>query len=193
MYHHMKHFIKFIRSRFLFSSPWLLTAAAGLLIIIVVTFAFHNLRLEKRLMANAMAQKGTTLIRAVLSGTRASYLADIKRSYWDSESWQSHVQRVLTHLSEDPGITELLLIDTNAVVIAHSDQDKVGKKIAFPPGLASMETSQPAKVSFGFIDSKTEGRFFQAVQVFKPVIQRNVRSGASEVYGMRKLSFSCGV
>ena len=55
------------------SSPWLLAAAAGLLIIIVVTFAFHNLRLEERLMTNAMLQKAATLMRVLHSGARSSF------------------------------------------------------------------------------------------------------------------------
>lgn len=169
----MKHLLFLFKSRFLYSSPWLLTAAAGLLIIIVVTFAFHNLRLEKRLMTNAMVQKGATLMRAAHSGARASYIADIRRSYWESESWQSHVQRVLTHLSEDPGITEMFLVDKDSVAVAHSDPDKVGKKIHISGIPSSMEPTQPAKVFFGIIDNSTEGRFFQAVQAFQPFAQRN--------------------
>ena len=42
---------KYSRPAFFFTSPWLLAAAAGLLIVIVVTFAFHNLRLERRAIA----------------------------------------------------------------------------------------------------------------------------------------------
>ncbi|MDX9833657.1 MAG: hypothetical protein RBT36_00395, partial [Desulfobulbus sp.] len=61
-------FQRFARPAFFFTSPWLLAAAAGLLIIIVVTFAFHNSRLERRLMTSAMLQKAATLMQVLHSG-----------------------------------------------------------------------------------------------------------------------------
>jgi two-component system sensor histidine kinase HydH len=56
---------KYSRPAFFFTTPWLLAAAAGLLILIVVTFAFHNLRLERRLMTDVLVQKAATLIQVL--------------------------------------------------------------------------------------------------------------------------------
>jgi two-component system, NtrC family, sensor histidine kinase HydH len=103
---------RFNQPAYMFSSPWLLAAAAGLLIMIVVTFAFHNHRLEERLMTNAMLQKAATLMRVLHSGSRASYFNDLRKDYWNNEPWNIHVQRVIDHLTEDPDLLFVSLVDS---------------------------------------------------------------------------------
>ena len=115
----MKTVLKRIaRPAFFFTSPWLLAAAAGLLVIIVVTFAFHNFRLERRLMTSAMLQKAATLMQVLHSGSRAAYFNDLRTDFWNNEEWNVHAQRVIDHLTEDPELRFLALIDAKGTVIA---------------------------------------------------------------------------
>ncbi len=166
----MKTTDRLLKSKFIFASPWLLTAAATLLVIIVVTFAFHNLRLEKRLMTNAMLQKAETLMRALKSGARASYLADLRRNYWESNSWRDHAQRVIEHLIEDEDIKEIGLIDANGIFIAHSNRAKINEKQTSRSSLFEKDSNyrEKTKLYYQIVFLKDYGKVFETIKGFKP-------------------------
>jgi len=77
-------------------------------------------------MTDAMLQKGSTLMRVVGSGARSAYLADLRRGGWNTGSWDEYVQRIITHLSEDPEVRFLMVVDKQSRVIAHTDKKKIG-------------------------------------------------------------------
>ena len=161
---------RFARPAFFFTSPWLLAAAAGLLVIIVVTFAFHNFRLERRLMTSAMLQKAATLMQVLHSGSRAAYFNDLRTDFWNNEEWNVHAQRVIDHLTEDPELRFLALIDAKGTVIAHSDHSRVGAtlKVNLPEPQAEPR-SEPVPIAWGIHHAPGYGRVFEAVRQFFPV------------------------
>ncbi len=160
----------FARPAYIFTSPWLLAAAAGLLIIIVVTFAFHNFRLEQRLMTSAMAQKAAMLMRVLHSGSRASYINGLRKDYWNNDPWNVHVQRVVDHLAEDPDLQFLALVDAKGKIIAHSDHSRVGSMQPLPeiPDERTIGENEPQMV-FSVHATKEYGRVFEAAREFSPV------------------------
>ncbi|MBM9614026.1 PAS domain-containing protein [Desulfobulbus rhabdoformis] len=159
------------RPSFIFSSPWLLAAAGGLLIMIVVTFAFHNLRLEERLMTNAMLQKASTLIRVLHSGARASYIADLRKDYWNNESWAVHVQRVIDHLAEDPDLRFFMVVDKDGRIIAHDNHAKVGQVAKLPELEIAGNTDQgPPKLIYTIQQFKELGRVFETIRALNLVL-----------------------
>jgi len=159
----------YTRPSYVFSSPWLLAAAAGLLIIIVVTFAFHNLRLEKRLMTNAMLQKAATLMQVLHSGSRASYINDLRKDYWSNDPWNVHVQRVIDHLTEDPELRFFAVIDGQGKVIAHSDHARVGEVLPLPVGLERESGSEElAQLAYSIQATAEYGRVFATMRPFSP-------------------------
>jgi two-component system sensor histidine kinase HydH len=165
----MRLFKRFDRPAYIFSSPWLLAAAAGLLIMIVVTFAFHNLRLEERLMTNAMLQKASTLMRVLHSGSRASYFNDLRKDYWNNEGWNVHVQRVIDHLTEDPDLRFIALIDGQGKVIAHSDPRRVGTIEPLPEKKSGQEEGEEqAQIAYSIQEVREYGRVFATVRQFAP-------------------------
>ena len=130
-----------MRSRFFFVSPWLLAAATALLILMVVSFTLSTMQREKRLMTGAMLQKGAILMRVVGSGARSAYLADLRRGVWNTAPWNEYLQRIITHLSEDPSVLFLMVLDDQNQVVAHTDQTQRGLyKKGF---LHSLQTSDP--------------------------------------------------
>ena len=159
----------FTRPAYIYSSPWLLAAAAGLLIMIVVTFAFHNLRLEQRLMTNAMLQKAATLMRVLHSGSRASYLNDLRKDYWNNDPWNVHVQRVIDHLAEDPELRFLTLVDAKGTVVAHSDHARIGGLQPVPTVQGeTIEGDDERKMVYIIHTTKDFGRVFEAFRQFSP-------------------------
>ena len=158
---------KFQRPAYIFSSPWLLAAAGGLLIMIVVTFAFHNLRLEERLMTNAMLQKASTLTRVLHSGARASFISDLRKDYWNNESWTVHVQRIIDHLAEDPDLLFFMLVDKDGKIIAHNNHGRIGTKavVAELKQVQVSEEGQP-QIIFSIQEYREFGRVFETIRPF---------------------------
>ncbi len=175
----------FTRPTYIFSSPWLLAAAAGLLIMIVVTFAFHNHRLEQRLMTNAMLQKAATLMRVLHSGSRASYMNDLRKDYWNNEPWNVHVQRVVDHLAEDPELRFIALVDAKGKVIAHSDHARIGGSLPLPEGQErDVSTGELSQMAYSIQATEEFGRVFETVRTFStsfpavmPMHMRPMRGG----------------
>ena len=175
----------FNQPAYMFSSPWLLAAAAGLLIMIVVTFAFHNLRLEERLMTNAMLQKAATLMRVLHSGSRASYLNDLRKDYRNNEAWNIHVQRVIDHLGEDPELSFISLVDATGKVIAHSNNARIGSVEPLPASTdQKSEAEDQPQIAYSIQVTRDFGRVFETVRHFSaafptiaPMPMRPMREG----------------
>jgi len=107
------------KSRLLFVSPWLLTAAIGVLSIIVVTFAVNNLRQEKRMMAENLLHKGRALVRFVGAGARASLLTGRLDG--------AQIQHLVEEAAVDSDIAYLAVVDSDGLVLAHSEAARVGQ------------------------------------------------------------------
>ena len=163
----MRFWQRFNPQSTLASSPWLLAAAAGLMLMIVVTFAFHNHRLEERLMTNSMLQKAATLMRVLHSGSRASYFSDLKKDFWNNEPWYVHIQRVIDHLVEDPEVNFIALVDAKGKIIAHSNHALTGSS---DPYLIADEgedkTEEHPQLSYHIKNISDFGRVFTTVRHF---------------------------
>jgi two-component system sensor histidine kinase HydH len=158
-----------VRSHFFFVSPWLLAAATALLVLIVVTFTLNNIQREKELMTGAMLQKGTTLIRIIGSGARAAYMADLRRGVLNMGSWDEYVQRIITHLGDDPDVRFLMVVDSAHRIIAHSQQTSVGTIAAELPDFRSFPSSERFKrIVFKTVTMGSYGKVFLVARPFLP-------------------------
>ena len=158
-----------MRSRFFFVSPWLLAAATGLLILIVVTFTLSNMQREKNLMTGAMLQKGVTLMRVIGSGARSAYMADLQRGGWNTGSWDEYVQRIISHLSGDPEVRFLLVVDEQNRIVAHTDKEKIGTVIKKLPEVKK-SAGKEGRPRLVYLPLAVEGygRTFLVVRPFLP-------------------------
>jgi len=158
-----------LHPRFFYVSPWLLAAATALLIVIVVIFTLSTIEREKSLMTAAMLQKGATLIRVIGSGTRAAYRADLRRGVWNTDSWDSYVQRIIDHLSEDPEIRFLMVVDEENTVIAHTDSTRIGAPMnGFPKPGELTESPNKSSLIYRIETVQGYGRIFLVVRPFFP-------------------------
>jgi len=156
------------RPKFIYVSPWLLAAATGLLVLIVVTFALSNIQREKRLMTNAMLQKAATLSRFINSGARASYISDLRRGNWKPDPWNDHVQRVIDHLAGDPDLYFLAVVDSKGVVLAHSRPVMRGQQIKIQLPAHFPEQGTSGQFIYRVEEEKGQGRFFEVIRSFTP-------------------------
>ena len=159
----------FSHRRFFYVSPWLLAAAATLLVLIVLTFSLSNIKREKQIMTNAMTQKAATLIRIVHSGARAAFLSDLKRGIWKPDPWDAYVQRVINHVSEDPEVRFLAVVDERDKIIAHNDEQYVGRTLNHKlPSHPNVDHGGLCSMDYRIVYDKDHGRIFEAVELFIP-------------------------
>ena len=163
--------MKFLaRPQLSYVSPWLLAAATALLVLIVVTFTLNNIQREKFLLKKALLEKADILIRIVHSGARSSYFADLKRGLWNAEPWTEYAQRVIDHVSEDPAIKFLAIVNESGKVIVHNDRDKIGSSTDFPLSIIPEVNQEkgPQIISHSIIEKGPDGRVFAAIRLFYP-------------------------
>jgi len=163
--------MKFItRPQLSYVSPWLLAAATALLVLIVVIFTLNNIQREKYLMTEALLAKADTLIRIVHSGARSSYFADLKRGLWNAEPWNEYAQRVVDHVSEDPSIKFLAIVNDAGKVVVHNNKEQIGKMVDFPlPEIHEAHLQKgPSLISHSIIENGSDGRVFAAIRLFYP-------------------------
>jgi two-component system sensor histidine kinase HydH len=110
-------------------SPWVLAAACALLALIIGVFAVNNYRREKSLMTDVLLERGTTLIRFVTSGARASFLDGVREGLPPVWKWSEHMQEILEHAAEHPGVHFLAIVDASGKILASSTPEKVNTPV----------------------------------------------------------------
>lgn len=156
------------RPKFIYVSPWLLAAATGLLVLIVVTFAVSNISREKRLMTNAMLQKAATLNRFISSGAKASYISDLQHGIWKPDPWQAHVQRIINHLSDDPDLSFIAVINGKGKILAHSIPEKCGTRFSLKLPVDLARRTMQGRYVYTVIPQKKQERFLEVIRAYTP-------------------------
>jgi len=117
------------KQRLALVSPWVLAAACALLTLIITVFAVNNYRREKQLMTEGMVQKGITIIRFIVSGSRASFRSTLNNFPISQISWVDNIQQIMEHTSEHPGVNVIALVDSEGTILASSIPNQIGNKI----------------------------------------------------------------
>ena len=121
------------KTRLMYVSPWLLSAAIGLLSLIIVTFAANNIKRERGMLTDGLFRKGEAIIRFVEAGMRASVMTSmmgglIGMSVPDG-GWAAQTQRLIEQAAESPDIHYIAVIDVSGNILVHSNPDIIGTSI----------------------------------------------------------------
>jgi two-component system, NtrC family, sensor histidine kinase HydH len=111
----------FRKERFAYASPWLLAAAIGLLVFIILVFTANNLRRETRMMDETLLLKGQALVRFVGAGIRASTMMGPEPA--------RRIQELIEQAALDEDILYLALVDDQGRIVAHSNPAAVGRMV----------------------------------------------------------------
>lgn len=174
-----------IRDFFYNLSPWILAAACVLLLSVLIMFTVNNYQREKKLVVEALTQKGVTIIRFVNSSSREA----MRTNFRESKSllpWENYVQKAIEQAVEQPGVDYAALVDIGGNIIAGAGDKLVGEKIDAPSNifLKSLKSSQNHLPVSGKIIGKNLGdRFFQVAAAFKPFGRSDHFSGMGKRYG----------
>ena len=153
-------------------SPWLLAAACTLLALIIGVFAFSNYQREKRLMTEALLQKGLTINRFVTSSARASFRGSFRNIRMAMGRWSDHVQQAIDYSVDQPGLRFLGLVDGRGTILAGTQQSDIGTNLDAPThqflqGIFK-STSPNGEYRYRKISNKN-GEVFQLVTAFNPL------------------------
>ena len=100
--------------------PWIFIGAVVVLFPIFVFMISENLNRQKENSVRLLLEKGTALIRSFEAGTRTGMMGRMRSGF--------KLQRLLTETAQLPDIVYLLVVDTNGVILAHSDLSQIGKR-----------------------------------------------------------------
>jgi len=100
--------------------PWIFIGAVVVLFPIFIFMISENLNRQKENSVRLLLEKGTALIRSFEAGTRTGMMGRMRSGF--------KLQRLLTETAQLPDIVYLLVVDTNGVILAHSDLSQIGKK-----------------------------------------------------------------
>ncbi len=106
-----------LSNRLLSFSPWMLAVACALLLILLALFTVSNYQREKELMADALVQKGLTLMRFINSSARES-MRDNLRSSETLIRWEDQVYTAMEQAVEQPGVESVHLIDQEGAIVS---------------------------------------------------------------------------
>ena len=152
-------------------SPWLFAAACALLALIIGAFAVNNYQREKKLMTEALLQKGITIIRFVISNSRASLRGDARDIHVAMWRWTDHVQQAIDYTSGQPGVNFLGLLDSEGLVLASSNREAIGTKVGSSTlsFVESLEESRNTDGKFRIsLDHNDTSVMFQVAAIFSP-------------------------
>ncbi len=152
-------------------SPWILAAACVLLLFVLTLFTVNNYQREKKLMVEALIQKGGTIIRFINSSSRESMRANFRGSQTQLP-WEDHVKMAMEQAVEQPGVDYVVLVDLHDRVIAGAGEGGFEENLtASTRSFLSSLKVDDARV---FISRDIKGhkgrkRYFQVAAPFKPI------------------------
>jgi two-component system sensor histidine kinase HydH len=143
----------------MFPSPWIVVAAAGILLLVVITLAVRNINREKLHMSRMLIEKGAALIKAFEAGTRTGMMGMM----WGGQQ----VQRLLEETARQPDILYLMVVDREGRVLAHNDRSQIGSRLETMPPAGNEERWR--------LTNLPDGRqAFEIYRLFKPLRGGNV-------------------
>jgi two-component system sensor histidine kinase HydH len=153
---------KNLPSPFLYASPWILSAAIGILVAIVFFFAANNLQREKRIMSENLFNKAQAIIHFIGAGSRASRMMGIPDT--------RQVQPLIEQASGESDIIALAIINSDGTILAHSKPNLIGSHLDHP---RLNDPAMPPNGSFRLVKSETDGKtIFEVLAPFKPFLGR---------------------
>jgi len=152
-------------------SPWILVAACVLLLFVLILFTVNNYQREKRLVVEALTQKGMTIIRFINSTSRESMRANLRGSQ-KMLPWEEHVQIAIEQAVEQSGVDYVALITPDNQLVAGAGNGFPDKKIdaATLLFLKSLRHGPTAFAISRYVeDEESHKGFFQVAGPFKPL------------------------
>ena len=170
-------------------SPWILAAACVLLFFILTLFTFNNYQREKKLVIDALTQKGVTILRFIKSSSRESMRANFRGSQ-ELLPWEDHARAAMQQAAEQPGVDYVVLVDIEDQVIFRAGAVLTEKAIDIDDitFFSSLRGNEPDYiVSRTVAVEKAKRRAFQIAGPFQPPVGSGPFPGVGMRPGSRRM------
>src|SRR5512139_294073 len=99
--------------------PWIILGAVAILVPIFVFWTLQNISKEREYVVRLLREKGSALIRSIEAGTRTGMTGMRGGGF--------RVQRLISETAQTPDIVYLMVTDASGNILAHSDEEEIGK------------------------------------------------------------------
>jgi len=148
------------------TSPWIIVGSVFILLIIVIILAVQNYNREKRNMSRILGEKGAVLIMAVEAGARTGMM--------DMNWGGAQVQVLIEETGQLPDVLYLAVVDTDGIILAHSDKSLIGSKLNHSFPLSELGSS--AETKWSIIDTEQRRHIFEVYRYFKPISEKDIKT-----------------
>lgn len=105
---------------------------AGTLLVIVILFTMRNINAQNERMEEFTSRQGVSVIRSLEAGTRTGFM----EGDWGIE----HVQMLIEQAAKDPDMEWVGLINSDGVILAHSEPAKIGLRLLMGQEMNTVKT-----------------------------------------------------
>ena len=140
-------------------SPWMLLGTVAVMIPMLAVITVENISRQKEHSRQVLLGKGAALIRTFETGTRFGMMGMMGGKF--------QLQQLLMETATQPDITYLIVTDTQGVVQAHSNPDKIGTPYGTDLDLPKIvETNQ---LAWRRQTDEEKNRVFEVFGHFRPM------------------------
>jgi two-component system sensor histidine kinase HydH len=138
--------------------PWIILGAVAILAPIFVFLTLQNISKEQEYVVRLLTEKGSALIRSIEAGARTGMMGMRGGGF--------RVQRLISETAQTPDIVYLMVTDANGNIVAHSDEEEIGKTHGTDLDLERISKSE--KIQWRRISRPEAASTFEIFRRFSP-------------------------
>jgi len=138
--------------------PWIILGAVAILVPIFVFWTLQNISKEREYVVRLLTEKGSALIRSIEAGARTGMMGMRGGGF--------RVQRLISETAQTPDIVYLMVTDATGNIVAHSDEEEIGKTHGTDLDLRRISRSE--KVQWRQISRPEGASTFEVFRRFSP-------------------------
>ena len=134
---------------------------AGTLLVIVIIFTIRNINAQNQRMEEFTLRQGISVIRTLEAGTRTGFM----EGDWGIE----YLQMLIEQAAKDPDVAWVGLINSDGMIVAHSEPAKIGLRLLMGKELQTVQTVIRTGEPLSFKREMPDGRtIFEIWKPFTP-------------------------
>ena len=138
--------------------PWIILGAVAVLVPIFVFWTLQNISKEREYVVRLLTEKGSALIRSMEAGARTGMMGMRGGGF--------RIQRLISETAQTPDIVYLMVTDASGNILAHSDEEEIGKTHGTELDLQRISRSE--KVQWRQITKQVGASTFEVFRRFSP-------------------------
>lgn len=138
--------------------PWVILGAVAVLVPIFVFWTLQNISKEREYVVRLLTEKGSALIRSMEAGARTGMMGMRGGGF--------RIQRLISETAQTPDIVYLMVTDASGSILAHSDEEEIGKTHGTELDLQRISRSE--RVQWRQITKQEGASTFEVFRRFSP-------------------------